>query len=224
MSQQINLFNPVFLKQEKYFSSKTMLQAVGLIVLGVILIAGFANYQLYRLKAQAAGITSQLGTAQAQLAKVNAEMGAQQEDKVLLAEVRKTEEGLTSLKQAFDLLAKGEFGNDKGYSDYMRAFARQIVSGLWLTQFDIHGAGNELSIQGRVLQPELVPAYLKRLGHEPALHGKSFATLEMNLPKVETSGGEAAKSASRQPARFLEFSLQSAGIKDLAGASGAQNK
>ena len=32
MSQQINLFNPIFMKQKKYFSVTTMLQALGLIV------------------------------------------------------------------------------------------------------------------------------------------------------------------------------------------------
>jgi len=30
MSQQINLYNPLFLRREKYFSAKTMLQALGL--------------------------------------------------------------------------------------------------------------------------------------------------------------------------------------------------
>ena len=35
MAQQINLFNPIFLKQKRYFSATAMAQAGGLIVLGV---------------------------------------------------------------------------------------------------------------------------------------------------------------------------------------------
>ena len=41
MSQQINLFNPLFLEKKKYFSAVTMTQALGLIVLGM---AGFYTF------------------------------------------------------------------------------------------------------------------------------------------------------------------------------------
>ena len=43
MSQQINLFNPIFLKQKKYFSVVTMLQALLLIVLGSMLFFAYAR-------------------------------------------------------------------------------------------------------------------------------------------------------------------------------------
>ncbi len=49
MSQQINLFNPVFLTQKKYFSVLTMLQALGLIVLGSALFYGYALYQVAQM-------------------------------------------------------------------------------------------------------------------------------------------------------------------------------
>ena len=35
MSQQINLYNPLFLEKKKYFSAVTMTQAIGLIVVGM---------------------------------------------------------------------------------------------------------------------------------------------------------------------------------------------
>ena len=38
MSQQINLFNPLFMRKEKYFSARTMLQSLGLIVLGLVVL------------------------------------------------------------------------------------------------------------------------------------------------------------------------------------------
>ena len=50
MSQQINLFNPIFLKQRKYFSLLTMLQALGLIVLGSLFFYGYALYQVEQFK------------------------------------------------------------------------------------------------------------------------------------------------------------------------------
>ena len=49
MSQQINLFNPVFLKQKKYFSVIAMGQALAMIAVGSALFYGYANYQVQQL-------------------------------------------------------------------------------------------------------------------------------------------------------------------------------
>ena len=45
MSQQINLFNPIFLKQKRYFSAATMLQALGLVLGGMLVFYGYTAYQ-----------------------------------------------------------------------------------------------------------------------------------------------------------------------------------
>ena len=50
MSQQINLFNPIFMKQRKYFSLLAMLQALGLIVAGALLFYGYAIDQVGELR------------------------------------------------------------------------------------------------------------------------------------------------------------------------------
>ena len=94
-----------------------------------------------------------------------------------------------------------------GIAEYLRAFSRQSVNGLWLTGFTIVGNG-ELEIRGRVLSPDLVPSYIQRLNREQVLAGRSFARLEMTRPKPEpvTDKGKDAKKAARMP-RFLEFSL-----------------
>ena len=42
MSQQINLYNPLFLKQEKHFSARTMAQALGIIALALAALYGYA--------------------------------------------------------------------------------------------------------------------------------------------------------------------------------------
>lgn len=217
MSQQINLFNPVFLKQKKYFSALAMMQALGLILFGTILLAAYAGYQVSDLSKRVVATNAQLGLAQAQLTKVNTELGPQQKSKVLEEEIQKTEAEVKSLNQVFNILQKGEFGNTKGYSEYLRAFSRQVVGGLWLTGFTIHGAGNEIGIQGRVLQPELVPEYIKRLKDEPIMQGKSFATLEMQVPQD-------SQEKKGEPAKYIEFSLQSSGAGEAAESSGARTQ
>lgn len=221
MSQQINLFNPILLRQKKYFSAATMAQALGLIVLGVLLVALYVGYRSTGLRAEADKTSAQLMQAQAQQARINAEFGARQPDPQLAAELQKAGADVKALQQVFDILQTGEIGNTAGYSEYLRAFARQAADGLWLTGLTIHGAGNEMALQGGTLRPELVPAYIGRLTREPVMRGKSFAMLEMRQPPAEPAEGEnGASSASRH----IEFRLQSAGLAgsaaDTAGAKG----
>jgi Tfp pilus assembly protein PilN len=213
VSQQINLFNPIFLKQEKLFSAAAMAQALGLILLGLAALTAYSYFQLSSLSQQAVASTTQLALAQAQLAKVTAEFGPRQKSKSLEDDIQKTEIEVKSLQQVFDILQKGEFGNTKGYAEYLRAFSRQILGGVWLTGFSIYGAGSEIGLQGRALQPELVPAYISRLKREPAMQGKSFATLEMQLPPAGLAGkGGPATARQRVPASYIEFNLQSSGM------------
>jgi hypothetical protein len=213
VSQQINLFNPIFLKQEKLFSAVTMAQALGLILLGSGVLIAYSSYESSGLSKQAAASTTQLVLAQAQLAKINAEFGPRQRSKLIEDDIQKTEIEVKSLQQVFDILQNGEFGNTKGYAEYLRAFSRQILGGVWLTGFSIHGAGSEIGLQGRALQPELVPAYISRLKREPVMQGKSFATLEMQLPLADQAGkGDPAIAKQRVPAGYIEFNLQTSGM------------
>lgn len=210
MSQQINLFNPIFLKQKKYFSALAMVEALGLIVLGSLVLFFYANYELSNLRAQGAATSKQLKTVQEQLVKISTTSGVRQKSKALEEELLKLEAEVKSLQTVSSVLQKGELGNTKGYAEYMRALSRQIVNGLWLTGFDISGAGNEIELHGRALQPELIPAYIGLLRREPVMRGKSFTTLEMQVPQVEqVSKSVPPAPAKRVPAEYIEFKLRS---------------
>lgn len=228
MSQQINLFNPIFRKQKKYFSALTMAQTLGMIVAGAVVLAAYGRFQLSRLDQQVAASNAQLAAVQKQLDLFKAQAGARQTSKALEDEVRKMEAEVKSLQSAFGTLRNGEFGNTKGYSEYLKAFARQIIDGVWLTGFHISGTGAEIGLQGRALQPELVPAYIGRLKNEPVMRGKSFAALEMQVPQVEQTeqaGKDSAPAIKRVPAKYIEFNLQSSVKPDeQAGLPGVKSK
>lgn len=202
MSQQINLFNPIFLKQKKYFSAVTMAQALGLILLGVGLMGVYVNIQLERLRPEANAVTAQMEAAQAQLTTISAGHAARGKDETLEADVRRTEAEVLVLQRVLRTLMQREVGNDAGYSEYMRAFSRQIVDGIWLTGFSIVASGKEISLSGRALRPELVPAYLNRLSSEPTMQGKSFGSLEMH------SGGDSQVQATAGRPGSVSFSLR----------------
>lgn len=220
MSQQINLFNPALRKQKQYFSADAMAKGLGLVLAGMLAISAFAAFQLKQMNKAVDDTGNRLALVQAQLDKMGG-AGPKQKSKALEEQIQQADAEVTALQQAYDTLQKGDFGNTKGYSEYMRAFSRQILDGIWLTGFSIHGAGNEIAIQGRAVQASLVPAYIGRLKHESVMRGKSFEMLEMHTPEVEqpAKDGQPAKSA---PAGYIEFSLQSEGMP--AAQTGAKEK
>src|SRR5688572_20783366 len=77
MSQQINLYNPIFLKQKKHFSARTMLQALGLIALGVGALCGYAFFESRNAERTARQYTDQVGAQRGQLVQLVARLAAQ---------------------------------------------------------------------------------------------------------------------------------------------------
>lgn len=201
MSQQINLFNPIFLKQKKYFSVLTMLQALGLIALGSVLFYGYALYQIRLLSQQADEMSRRYAAEQTRLTNFANEFSPQRSSQMLEEELNQLTKQAAAQDALLALLKSGAIGNTEGYSEYMRAFARQTINGLWLTAFDIIGDGSQMSLSGAVLNPQLVPTYIQRLGNEKIMHGKTFATMQMQQPK---------KDAGKAAGRYVEFNLRSA--------------
>lgn len=192
MSQQINLFNPVFLHQRKLFSLVAILQALGLIVLGSGLFYSYAVYQLGSLTDQLHETNKRLDAEQARLSRYTSKPAAQNP---VEEELRVTEARLAAQHELIETLKSGAIGNTSGYSEYMRAFARQTVNGLWLTRFNITGDATQMSISGNVLSPELLAAYVRKLNQEQVMREKPFASLQM-----QRGGNEG---------RYVEFTLQS---------------
>ena len=211
MSQQINLFNPIFRKQKKYFSSVTMVQALGIIVLASALLATDSARRTKQAETQLAASVSQLKQTQDKLIVVKAQFPPRQKSPTLQAEIVLAQQELAMLSSATDVVKRGGFGDTRGYSPYFRAFARQALEGLWLTQVDIASGGTQLGVRGHALQADLVPQYMQRLAKEPVMQGQSFSSLEINRGLEGPEAGPAATG-------YLKFSLQSAGVRGKVAA------
>jgi Tfp pilus assembly protein PilN len=226
VSQQINLFNPIFLKQKKYFSAVTMVQGLGLILVGCLLLTAYAEFQLSIRKRDAEASTALLQKTKAQLITIKVEFAPRQSDPALDNQIKQAQSEINAAQKVFDSLQNGQFGDTKGYSTYFRGFSHEIVDGLWLTGISIYGAGHDINLSGRTVNPELVPVFLAHLKREQEMQGKSFSTLEMQLTKPDPQPGAdpvAPKPILRAP--YIEFSLQStAGDPDAANQPGAAHK
>ncbi|MES2017255.1 MAG: hypothetical protein V4484_12230 [Pseudomonadota bacterium] len=201
MTQQINLFNPIFRKQKKYFSSATMLQALGVICLACALLAADAMRRQRAVQSQAAAVDALLLVRQQKLADYKVSYAPRVKDPALATSIRAAESELLLLNNAAAMIERGGFGETRGFANYLRAFARQSIDGLWLTGLNISAGGAQLGVEGNAMQGELVPLYVRRLASEAVMRGKDFSSLKMEAASAPTGAAPA----------YLKFSLQSAG-------------
>jgi len=199
--QQINLLNVDLQKGGKDFSLFNMVQGLVVVLLCAILFYAYSAYQMSEMKQQLEDANKKLATEQARLVEITAEFLRQRSGLTLEQELKKIEAEVAAQREIITTMKSGVIGNTKGYSEYMQAFARQTLSGLWLTGFRIEGDAKQMNISGAALSPELVPGYIIRLNNEKAMRGKTFTSLQIQLPKVD-----AAKPVTTQ---YLEFTLQS---------------
>jgi hypothetical protein len=218
LSQQINLFNPIFRKQKKYFSSTTMAQALAIICVACALLAADAARRSRALQAQAASVDALLVASQERLADFRVRYAPRQKSATLAAEIATAQQELTMLAEAQSTIVRGGFGDTRGFSNYFRAFARQSIDGLWLTGLDIGARGDRLGVRGNAMQAELVPQYMRRLATEPILQGKAFSSLRIE-PGAPAAAAPAAAAPVAAPA-YLRFSLQSVPAPAAAAEGG----
>jgi hypothetical protein len=204
LSQQINLYNPLFLKQEKHFSARTMLQAVGLIALGLAALYVYALVETRAAQRAADQQRIQLDTQQEQMAKLATKIAAQTVSRALEAQIARAEEEVKARRTTLEVLGTGELGNTNGFSDFLAAFGRQALPGVWLTGFTIADSGNELVVLGRALRPELVPAYLRGLNQEPMMRGRRITQMKLS---ARSAARAPAGVEQKEPERFVEFEL-----------------
>jgi hypothetical protein len=209
MSQNINLLGPAFRRQRRLLTLAKVVQCFGVTLAAMLVYHMMLQLQVNGLAAELRTAEGLLGSQRNYVEKLKGKPAASKPDAQVEAEVGRLEGELKTAREAMETLQGGALGNQNGFAEYLRAFSRQSLNGLWLTGFSIAGNG-ELEIRGRVLSPDLVPSYIQRLNREQVLAGRSFARLEMSRPKPEPAPAKDNKGPAAAPPalpRYLDFSL-----------------
>jgi hypothetical protein len=224
MAQQINLFSPLFLRKRKYFSAVTMVQALGLLLGGVLLFYGYAVYETRKLQRIVADSSAQLKAQSDAVAKIAREFSPQGRSRTLEDEAARLG---VRLKQREDVLAqlRTGLGNTEGFARYLAAFARQTTPGVWITAITLGGDESELALFGRAVHADLVPGYLKVLNKEEVMRGRRIGQLRLTareeapLAATATPGANPV-GAPKPPAaaqRYVEFEIKALRVAAPAG-------
>ena len=209
MSQEINLLNPALLPKQDPFLFRHVTVAAGAALLIVLLLSGLGRYQLMSAQQSQAASAAGLAAAQAELKTLQDSLAARRNDPAIEQELVQLR---AIVKQRGDVLslARGLEVEGGSVATVMQGFARQRVEGVWLTGFSVGPSG--FDIRGRLIDPAMLPAYIRRLNVEPAFRGRQFAALDMHgvvpQPPAATSNGAPPPVAPPGPTRYTEFALR----------------
>ncbi|MEO8142865.1 MAG: fimbrial assembly protein [Betaproteobacteria bacterium] len=214
MAQQINLYNPIFLQKRKHFSAVTMLQALGLLLGGIVAFYGYALNESRTLARLSDDTRKQLQAQSEQVGRLTREFSPQGRSKLLEEEVARAAARLKQRQELLEVLRTGGLGNTEGFSRYLAALARQPMNGVWLTGLTIGGDEAQLLLSGKVLYSDLVPAYIRALNREEVMRGRRVAELrltareEKEVPATAAPGANPASPARpAAPLRYVEFNI-----------------
>lgn len=220
MTPQINLYNPQLRGAREAITFRTLLIGVaGALVLAAL---GYAWYGL------------QVGASSREARALDARLQAMRDESIALSKVMGERGRNAELERKLEYLAARHArmeavqaaldqvtgSSGAGFSEFMRAFARQAMQGVWLTGFSVATDGAEMRIDGRASHPDLVPSYIARLNGEPLLQGRGFAQFAVRQPPADVPP-VAGQERPAAPA-FHEFRLVSSLANGTPGKGESQ--
>lgn len=177
--QQINLYHPIFRREQKLFSANTMVRAWAALLVLALLATGFDAWQTHDLAQALRNSTDTLKAAQARLDSAYSVFGvgrAQNE----LAALKRRERTLSRLSQFLRESRRAQVGP----APVLLAIGASVVPDLWVTHFSLDRKKKALILKGHSVHPSLVPVFLHRLVSQPTLAGYRFHGLSVRRRKM----------------------------------------
>jgi MSHA biogenesis protein MshI len=185
MARQINLINPSLRKTREWLSALPMAAFAAALLLIVVVLAVVVRVSAAGARAEAEQLVASQKQAQESLLATAQQISTRKPDPQLAADLGKTRALVQRQQEILDKLDSGAVGDTLGFSEFLRGFARQVPQGLWLTGFNIGAGGRDMEVRGRMVSPSLLTEYVRRLNAESAFRGRSFAGLQIQMPKTE---------------------------------------
>jgi hypothetical protein len=182
VTQHINLYNAAFETRRELLSLQGTVAVWAAVVLVLALGALIGQLRVTALSSELQKEETARIAAQAEMGRLSAQLSERRRDTALIGEAERLQNEIAGRREVMETLRGGVIGNTDGFSEYLRAFARQSLEGLWLTGLSLAGAGQDVVLQGRSLRPELVPGYVQRLNREQVMKGHVFSELQMQRP------------------------------------------
>jgi len=196
MTVQVNFYHDKFRKKNLLLSASRMISITGVTLATLIMIATYSNWQTTQMNSDLEQLRNSFAQLNAKKIAIQSLLKKDTSASKLDFQLQKLEAIINNRKPLTDILKKGFFKVDQGYSDYMLALARQHIRGMWLTEINIIDAGDNIRLSGKSYEPVLLAKYLKKLSSESVLTGTEFQSLSMERNADENETLEKAISFS----------------------------
>ena len=199
MNQNINLYQPMFRRERKLFSAHTMGISIAILVAGLVLIQIVNQLGYNRLETRLTELEQEEQQALDRLERMREELPTPTESPALQQRVERTEQQRDLRRRALELLDAGEVGRSEGFSEHLAGVARQRIDPVWLTRIHLSEGGRHIHFEGRTLNPDRVPGWVRRLADEAAYEGVTFRhmRIEQDAEAAAEQGALAFRLSTR---------------------------
>ncbi len=184
MYQQINLYQPLFRRQQKILSAVTLLQVLAAVVALLLGIYGHARWQLAELERTQSALQLQYQQLEARLDMLET-AAPSTEHLALEAEIEQLQLTILERKELLSRLDRLPVGRSPGFAQFFEDLARQWSPGLWLTGVRLTRDG-ETELRGATLNPKLVPRYLQQLPDQPRFRSLNQGFVHLTRPEPDS--------------------------------------
>jgi hypothetical protein len=211
LRHNINLYDASLRRRFDWLAPAPAAALLGGVLLAVTATVLWAQGRTAALRPQAEQLSADLAREQAAMQALAQRRATQHADPALQTALSDAQQALHLRQSALAQLQPDPKAAPSGHAATLAALARQSTEGLWLTGLALKD--RDVSLEGRALDPALIPTYVHKLNQEPALRGRTFRSLQVDRPLSEaptvTAGTTAASAPSGPPPRavFVSFTL-----------------
>ncbi len=182
MNQQINLYQDQFRPQTRMFPAWFMLQAVGVLVFGMLLMTLFAQQRIDGIERELEIVARQESVVLDRLQNIGPLINAVTGETNWSEQLDDSLRMLSERQAVLNLIQGSTLGDTQGFSRHMRALARQDIDGLWLTHIVLSALGDKTRLEGRAIRAELIPLYVQGLTAETPFAEQRFHHFQIDSP------------------------------------------
>jgi hypothetical protein len=208
ITQQVNLFQPIFRKERKLLSFRVLWQGCAGVLLVLMMMYGWGVKQTLQMESELTKQEKQQQIFTQQLGEVSARLAGMKTDTAPQMELTNLEHELVARQKVVDALTRVRDTYTQGVSTYLESFSRQAPKGVWLTGFTVQAGGEGLVLRGSSLKPNLVPAFLEQLSMEKALVGTQFALLQIQREPTDAGFVDFTVTTSTEPPKVSSLMVE----------------
>lgn len=218
MTRHINLYDPALRRQRRWLDTRRLALAAGAIAACLVAWGAWLRLEAGTLSARETELAGEVDAARQQLTTLGTELARRKSDPQSAQERQALDALLERRRQILARLDANAKAPPVAYAEHLRGLARQSMNNLWLTGFAVDQDG-DLEIRGRLLDPGLLPTYIRRLEGEPAFHGRRFTAVTVGAVGTGAAGATTVAATAQKPGApsFLDFALVSAPRADTQG-------